>query len=230
MTQAMDLVAALEDIADPSELKRVSRFFRGSDPDNAALGVPIGQVFPVAKRFAKMGLEEIETLLDDRRYEVRMAAVAILDFQARQKNLEPAHRQALFDLYLRKHDRINNWDLVDRAAPHVIGEYLVDKDRSVLDRLARSDDPHERRTAIVATHAFIKRNEVADTFRIAGILADDDDEYVQKAIASWTREAGKRDEDALVRFLMDHKAQLPRPTITAASKRLPPDVRTELQS
>ena len=105
-----------------------------------------------------------------------------------RKRLAEADRRALYELYLRRHDRINNWDLVDRAAPHVVGEFLVDGDRAVLDRLARSKDPHERRTALVSTYAFIKRGEVADTFRIAETLADDADVYVQKAIASWTRE------------------------------------------
>jgi 3-methyladenine DNA glycosylase AlkD len=230
MSRPDALIAALEETADPADVANVSRIFRGDDPTNEVMGVSIGKVFPIAKRFTKMALEDVEALLDDRRYEVRMAAVAILDFKARQKTHDGAQRRALFDLYLRRHDRINNWDLVDRAAPHVIGEYLVDENRSVLDRLAGSDDPHERRSALVATHAFIKRNQVADTFRIAGMLAGDEDEYVQKAIASWTREAGKRDEAALVRFLTEYKSCLPKPTVTAASKLLPADVRKQLRS
>ena len=158
-----------------------------------------------------------------------MAAVSIMDFQSRQKNLDPAHSKALFDLYLRRHDRLNNWDFVDRAAPHVIGEYLVDKDRSILDRLAQSENPHERRTALVATHAFIKRGEVTDAFRIAEILAEDPDDYVQKAIGSWVREAGKRDEAALVSFLTTNGARLPRRTVTAAAKLLPDDTKKSLR-
>ena len=184
------------------------------------------KVFPIAKKFASLPLEEVEALLNDNRYEVRMAAVSVMDFKARQKKLDPAHRKALFDLYLKRHDRLNNWDFVDRAAPHVIGEYLVDKDRTILDRLARSDDPHERRTALVATHAFIKRGEITDTFRIAEILAEDTDEYVQKAIGSWVREAGKRDEAALVSFLTANSEHLPRTTVTAAAKLLPDDTKT----
>ncbi len=192
------------------------------------MGVPIGKVFPVAKRYRDLSLEEVETLLEDPRYEVRMAAVAILDFKA-QRKLAETDRMALFDLYLRRHDRINNWDLIDRAAIRVVGEHLVDKDRSVLDDLAASDDPHRRRTAIVACHAFTKRGELGDIFRIATRLADDPDEYVQKAIASWTREAGKRDQGALVAFLMENKGRLKRSTITGASKLLPEDLRAEVR-
>lgn len=230
MTTAAALISALEEIADPTAADSVRRFFKGSDPDTDVLGVSIGKVFPVAKQFSALGLEDVETLLEDRHYEVRMAAVAILDFKARQRRLPAVERKALFDLYLRRHDRINNWDLVDRAAPHVVGEYLIDKDRSVLDRLARSRDPHERRTAIVSTYAFIKRGDVADTFRIAEALADDTDIYVQKAIASWTREAGKKDEDALIQYLDRNKGRLPKTTVTAASKKLPETVRQRLRS
>lgn len=224
------LIAALREIADPAEIAGVRRFFKGDDPTTQILGVPIGKVFPVAKQFKGLGLTEVEKLLDDVHYEVRMAAVSVLDFKARRKKLDYDGRKALFDLYLRRHDRINNWDLVDRAAPHVIGEYLVDKDRSILDRLACSKDPHERRTALVSTYAFIKRNDVGDTFRIAEALAGDKDVYVQKAIASWTREAGKRDEKALIDFLTRNKTRLAKSTNTAASKHLPNDVRQLLRA
>ena len=76
-----------------------------------------------------------------------------------------AHREALYDLYLRRHDRIDNWDLVDRAAPHVVGGWLADKPRDVLYELAKSASPNERRTAIVATWFFIRADDVDDTFR-----------------------------------------------------------------
>jgi len=229
MSSSRDLISALQEIAEPSKRDDVARFFKGGDPATNVMGVSIGKIFPIAKQFTALDVDALEALLDDGRYEVRMAAVAIMDFKARAKTLPEADRRALFDLYLRRHERINNWDLVDRAAPHVIGEFLIDKDRSVLDRLAASDDPHERRTALVATHAFIKRGEVADTFRIAETLADDDDTYVQKAIGSWTREAGKRDPDALIRFLKSNCQTLPRSTVTAASKGLPDAVRTEIK-
>lgn len=224
MVTGADLVAALMNAADPADIDYVARFYKGDDPKTEVMGVRMPKVFPIAKQFASMTLDEVEALLDDTRYEVRMAAVAIMDFQAREKKLDAAHRKALFDLYLNRHDRLNNWDFVDRAAPHVIGEYLVDKDRSVLDRLAHSDCPHARRTALVATHAFIKRGEVSDTFRIAETLASDTDDYVQKAIGSWVREAGKKDETALIAFLTTNKNRLPPKTITAAAKLLPADI------
>lgn len=68
-----------------------------------------------------------------------------------------ARKKELFDLYLHRHDRLNNWDFVDRAAPSVIGEYLIDKERTILYELAVSDDIWKRRTAIVSTYAFIRK-------------------------------------------------------------------------
>lgn len=230
MTRPAALVSALMELADTSQIETVGRFFKGTDPTNKVMGVSIGKVFPVAKEYSALSLDAVEELLDNPHYEVRMAAVAIMDFKARKKKLDAADREALFELYLRKHDRINNWDLVDRAAPHVVGEFLVDKDRSILDNLMRSQDPNERRAAIVSTYAFIKRNETEDTFRISEALADDKDAYVQKAIASWTREAGKRNEKDLIRFLTKNKERLPKPTMTAASKLLPDTVRDKLRS
>src|SRR4030095_6064715 len=107
-------------------------------------------------------------------------------------------RKALFDLYLRRHDRINNWDLVDRAAVYVVGSYLADKPRDVLYKLARSRKPWERRTAIVSTYYFVRQGDVDDTFRIAEILISDEHDLVQKAVGSWLREAGKKDQKRLL--------------------------------
>ncbi|MET1416692.1 DNA alkylation repair protein [Roseibium sp. HPY-6] len=226
--RASDVIAALEEVADSAKIDYVAKFFRGDDPDTQIMGVPMPKVFPIAKAYTDLPLTEVDALLDDPRYEVRMAAVSVMDFQARKKRLPDENRKALFDLYLRRHDRLNNWDFVDRAAPHVIGGYLLDKDRSLLDRLARSKNPHERRTAIVSTFAFIRRGDVSDTFRIAGLLVDDENTYVQKAIGSWTREAGKKDPAALMAFLEKYKDRLPRTTMTIAAKHLTIEHRVSL--
>jgi len=227
-------VAALEDLADPAVVADVSRFFR-ADPNghsrgNKVLGVSHGKIFAVAKRFIDMPLADIDRLLGSPYYEVRMGAVSIMDFQARAKRISPEHRAALFDLYLRRHDRINNWDLVDRAAPYVVGGYLSDQPRDVLDQLARSANPWERRTAIVSTYYFIRQGDVEDTFRIAELLVHDEHELVQKAVGSWIREAGKKDQKRLLRFLKAHAGTMPRPMLRNAVEQLPPEVRAKYVS
>ena len=224
-------LAALKAIADAAAVAGVSRFFwtdpNGHSSDNKVLGVSIGKIFPIAKKFSDMPLADIEKLLESPYYEVRMGAVSMLDFQARNKRITPEQRKALFDLYIRRHDRINNWDLVDRAAPYVVGGYLADKSRKVLYRLARSRNPWERRTAIVSTYYFIRSGEVDDTFRIAEILVNDKHELVQKAVGSWIREAGKKDQKRLLQFLEQHAASMPRTVLRYAIEKLSPAQRSK---
>jgi 3-methyladenine DNA glycosylase AlkD len=229
---AREYIAALEQLADPKKIPEIQRYFHvdanARSAGNKFLGVSFGKIFAVAKQFAAMPLVDVENLLESPYYEVRMGAVSIMDFQARAKRTTPPQRKALFDLYIRRHDRINNWDLVDRAAPHVVGGYLSDQPRSVLNRLARSRNPWERRTAIVSTCYFIRAGELEDTFRIAGVLARDEHELVQKAVGSWLREAGKRDQPRLVQFLDTHAAKMPRTMLRYAVENLPAPVRARM--
>ena len=155
----------------------------------------------------------------------KVGAVSVMDFQARSRKTSPDRRQALFDLYIRRHDRIDTWDLVDRSAIWVVGEYLRDKPRDVLYELARSDRPTKRRTAILSTFAFIRHGELDDTYRIAEMLIGDDEDLVHKAVGWMLREAGKRDEARLVALLDQHAASMPRATVRYAIEKLDPEQR-----
>ena len=189
---------------------KISKFFRGEDDHTEILGVKFGTVFKVAKEFTDMPLVEIEKLLESPYYEVRMGAVSVMDFQARHKKTTPERKKALYELYINRHDRINNWDFVDRAAPNVVGGYLWDKPRDKLYELARSKNVWERRTAIVSTYFFIKQDDLEDTFQIAELLIHDEHDLINKAVGSWLREAGKKDESRLKRFLDIHAPTMPR--------------------
>jgi hypothetical protein len=187
--------------------------------------IPMGQLFDLAKDYVGASLEEIEVLLDRPGHPPRVVAVSIMDFQARGKTTPDTRRQELYELYLRRHDRIDTWDLVDRAAPHVLGGYLWDKSREPLYRLAASPNWYERRSSIVSTWFFIRRSDLDDTFRIAQILAKDQHDLVQKAVGGWIREAGKRDEQRLRTFLDRNAATMPRIALRYAIEQLPSDVR-----
>jgi 3-methyladenine DNA glycosylase AlkD len=183
-------------------------------------GVGMGQIFALAKECMDMSPDEIEQLLESPVHAVRVGAVSVMDFQARSKKVPAAQKRELFELYLRRHDRIDTWDLVDRSAIWVVGEYLVDKPRDVLDRLAGSDQPMERRTAILATFAFIRRGELDDAYRIAETLVDDPDDTVHKAVGWMLREAGKRDAARQAAFLEAHAATMPRVMLRYAIEKL----------
>ena len=173
-------------------------------------GIGMGQTFKLAREFQAMEPAEIEELLASDHHLVRVGAVSIMDWQARDRKTPAERRRELFDLYIRRHDLIDTWDLVDRSAIHVVGEYLVDKPRDILHELARSDRPMERRTAILSTYAFIRRDQLDDTYRIAETLAHDPDDLVCKAVGWMLREAGKRDQPRLASFLDAHAATMPR--------------------
>ena len=110
--------------------------------------------------------------------------------------------------------------MVDRAAPYVVGGYLYDKDRKPLYDLVVSEHPMDRRTAIVSTYYFIRKNEIADTFKIAEILVNDQEHFVQTDVGSWVREAGKRDEERLRAFLAKYAASMPRVSLRMAIEKL----------
>lgn len=197
-----------------------AKFFKESGEANRFLGIRMSDIFALAKEFTWMPLNEVESLLNSECYEARMGAVSIMDFQARDKKISPVQRKALYDLYIKRHDRINNWDLVDRSAPYVIGGYLFDKPREPLYKLAKSKNIWERRTAIVSTYYFIRQNDLDDTFRIAEILLHDKDDLINKAVGSWIREAGKKDNERLLGFLDEYSASMPRVTLRYAIEKL----------
>lgn len=218
---AKQFVAALSAKQSETELKNVQRFFRDSDnPENKFFGVKMGDIFNLAKAYSEMRLPEIEKLLENKYYEARMGAVSIMDFQARNKKTTDERKKELFDLYINHHDRINNWDLVDRSAPYVVGGYLWDKPRKVLYTLARSKNVWERRTAIVSTYFFIRKGDIADTFQIAELLLNDKHDLIHKAVGSWIREAGKKDPKMLIGFLDSHAGKMPRTMIRYAVEKL----------
>jgi 3-methyladenine DNA glycosylase AlkD len=189
------------------------------DPDDCH-GLAMGQIFGLARELQDMAPDEIERLLESPAHAVRVGAVSIMDFQARDRRRSSDRKRELFELYLRRHDRIDTWDLVDRSAIWVVGEYLVDKPRDVLDRLAASDRPMERRTAILATFAFIRRNELDDAYRIAETLVDDPEDTIHKAVGWMLREAGKRDAARQAAFLEAHAATMPRVMLRYAIEKL----------
>jgi 3-methyladenine DNA glycosylase AlkD len=151
--------------------------------------------------------------------------MSIMDKQGRRNKTPEGRRKELFDLYLRRHDRINNWDLVDLGAPFVVGRYLFDKPRDVLYTLARSENLWERRTAIVSTGYFIRQGDIDDTFRIAEILLNDGQDLVHKATGWMLRAAGGTDPQRLLSFLDTHAATMPRTMLRYSIEHLSPEQR-----
>jgi len=188
-------------------------------------GIPKREIFSLSKEFQYMSVEEVVKLIRNKNSNYRLGAISILDWKARNKKTTTEEKYKIYTGYIENHEYIDDWGMVDRAAPYVVGGYLYDKDRKPLYELAESTNPMERRTSIVSTYYFIRKNEIEDTFKIAELLVNDTEHFVQTAVGSWVREAGKRDEKRLKAFLKDHGATMPRVTLRLAIEKFDPEKR-----
>jgi hypothetical protein len=221
---AARFVKELKTHSSPEEARKYLRYFKTGKGEygqgDRFMGVRMGQVFALAKVFIDMPPDEIEKLLESPIHEIRAGGLSIMDKQARSKKTPASRRKELFDLYLNRTDRINNWDLVDVCAPYVVGGYLFERPRKVLYRLARSKNIWERRTAIVSTAYFIRQGDVGDTFGLAEILLKDDQDLIHKATGWMLRFAGDKARPQLLAFLDRHAARMPRTLLRYAMEHL----------
>lgn len=218
------LTNALRAESSPTELAKVRQRLA---PDEDVFGVRMGTLFETAKRYTGMSLDEVDRLLDHPAYEPRLAAFCVLDFKARRR-LSEEQRRELFDLYLRRHDRITSWDMVDRSAPRVVGGYLTGRSKAPLRELAASDEPLRRRTAITAPLYFVRagtEDDVAEAYAIAARLAADPEPVVHNAVGIFLKHAGTLDQQSLVDFLDEHARSMSRAAVRLAAEKLPSDVR-----
>lgn len=224
--RAASVIERLSALSNPDDVPGLSRFFKAGPGQygegDAFIGVRRGPLTALAKEYLGMPVGELELLLGSETHEARAAALAIMAGEARRKSTSPERRRELFELYLRRHDRINNWDLVDSAAPYVVGGYLEHRPREILYELARSHILWERRTAMVATWYFIRAGDLDDAFAIAESLLGDDHDLIHKATGWMLRSAGDMDHGRLVSFLDAHAPVMPRTALRYAIEKFPP--------
>ncbi|MFA5013206.1 MAG: DNA alkylation repair protein [Candidatus Paceibacterota bacterium] len=187
------------------------------------LGIKVPEQRITAKKFAETDLKEVEILLHDKIHECRLTALLIL--VEKYKRTDEKLKKKIFELYLKNYRYINNWDLVDLSAPKIVGEHLLNRDRSILYKLARSNNVWKKRIAILSTFAFIKNKELDDAFNIAEILLMDEHDLIRKAVGWMLREAGKRDKKAETLFLEKYAKKMPRVTLRYAIEKFSPSER-----
>lgn len=181
------------------------------------IGVQVPATRKVAKRHASIPLRQVRSLLNSPVHEERLLALLIL--VQKYGKADSTEQHALYEFYTAHTARINNWDLVDLSADKIVGAYLLSRKRTVLRRLARSNDLWERRIAIVATFHFIRHGQFEDTLAVAGLLLGDDHDLIHKAVGWMLREVGKRDQAAEERFLKCHYRIMPRTMLRYAIER-----------
>ena len=218
---------ALNTHASPEKARILSSFFKtgpGEYGENDIfIGVKVPETRKVAKQFQALPKTEILKLLHSAIHEERLLALFVLIIQYEQGS--SAVKTEIINLYLKNTARINNWDLVDLSAYKLLGDFLSDRPRDILNTLARSSSLWERRIAIVSTLTFIRRGQFNNTFHIADILMSDKEPLIHKAVGWMLRETGKRNTPALEAFLKPRTTKMPRTMLHYAIERFPEEKR-----
>jgi 3-methyladenine DNA glycosylase AlkD len=230
MTQGMsaDLNKLLKDferLADAKQAAGLQRFFKTGKGHYGEGDIFLGLKVPVQRTLAKQFLDlpsaDVVTLLQSKIHEHRLTALLI--WVLRYQKAEPQEQKAIYKLYLKHRNFINNWDLVDLSAPNIVGNWLLDNDRAILYKLAQSKNLWDKRIAILATFEFIRHGQADDTFKIAEILLHDSHDLIHKAVGWMLREVGKRIGQATEEaFLTKHYRYMPRTMLRYAIERFSP--------
>src|SRR5215207_3929286 len=201
----------------------------GYGEGDAPLGIPVPAQRRVAREARDLPLDDVATLLASPVHEHRFTALVVL-VERYRRSRDPFARAELSRFYLDHRAGVDNWDLVDATAPDLLGGELIDGNRAILGELVASERLWDRRIAMVATFALIRRGELGETFALADRLMDDPHHLVHKAAGWMLREAGKRDEAALVAFLERHRSRMPRTMLRYAIERLRSEQRAALMA
>jgi 3-methyladenine DNA glycosylase AlkD len=215
--------AELAELADPGRAANLQRYFKtgpgqyGTGDRFRGLRVPL--VRQIARKYRRLSPGETEQLLHSAFHEDRLLALLILIHRYYAGDDE--ERDTIHRFYLEHRSRVNNWDLVDASAPHLLGHFLHGRDRGLLPRLAASEVLWERRMAIIATLYFIKQGDYDDTLKIAGLLVNDPEDLIHKAVGWMLREVGKGRLAVAEAFLQAHYRTMPRTMLRYAIERFP---------
>jgi 3-methyladenine DNA glycosylase AlkD len=219
--------AELRASANKADAAVLQRFFKTGPGEygegDRFLGVRVPATRRVARKYRNLPMIDTLKLLRSPIHEERLLALIILTHKYRKG--APDEQAAIYTAYLNNTRHINNWDLVDISAGHIVGAYLDNGSRRPLYQLARSNSLWERRIAVIATFYFIKKDQFDETLKIARILTDDSEDLIHKAVGWMLREIGKRDQDLEESFLKKHHQRMPRTMLRYAIEKFPEDLR-----
>ena len=224
---AKEIQQELEMYIDPVKKEYLPKFFKTGKGQygegDKFLGIVVPNVRLVAKKHREESFETVKELMRSEYHECRLCGLLIL--VERFKKSDEKDRKEIYEFYLSQTERINNWDLVDLSASYIVGEYLKDKSREPLYRLAESELLWEQRIAVVSTYAFIKNSDFTDIYALAKKLLTHEHDLMRKAIGWMLREAGKRNKDLLVAFLEKYCLAMPRTLLRYAIEKFPEEER-----
>jgi len=202
----------LAQLGDPERAKNSRWFFKTGKGQygegDVFLGIPVPEQRKVAKKYFLLSLDDVQELLNSKIHEYRFTALVILI--SKYRKAEESLKEEIFNFILKNTQNINNWDLVDLSAPRIIGDYLLNKERSILYKLAKSKSVWERRISILSTFTFIDNNDFKDALNISELLLNDEHDLIHKAVGWALREIGKRDQNVEEQFLAKYYTHMPR--------------------
>lgn len=199
----------------------LSRFFKTGKGQygegDKFLGVMVPETRRIAKKYLRVSFSDIKKLLVSEWHEERLVALLILVERFNLGN--ESDKKIIYNFYMNNAKKVNNWDLVDLSAHKIVGAYLFDKNKSILYKLAKSNNLWERRISIIATFYFLNNRRYSDTFKISEILLKDDHDLIHKAVGWMLREVGKRNQAEEEKFLKKHYKNMPRTMLRYAIER-----------
>ncbi|MBI5100894.1 MAG: DNA alkylation repair protein [Nitrospirae bacterium] len=211
----------LESIADPERAILLSRFFKTGPGQygegDIFLGITVPNQRKVAKKYSGASLDDLHRLLQSKVHEHRLVGLLILI--GKYKKADQAGKKLYTGFYLAHIPHINNWDLVDLSAGYILGDFMRDKDKTLLYKLAGSRNLWARRIAVMATFAFIRAGSFEVTLKIAEMLLHDRHDLIHKAVGWMLREIGKKDLAAEEAFVDKYHKEMPRTMLRYAIER-----------
>ncbi|MFH1501289.1 MAG: DNA alkylation repair protein, partial [archaeon] len=192
MSRIENLKGELKKFANPEKAKILARFFKTGEGEYGEgmkfLGLDTPNSRKIAKSYNDLSLKDLGILLGDEYHDYRFVSLVIL--VNKFKGASEKEKGDIYRFYIKNSKRMNNWDLVDVSSHHIVGQYLLDKNKEALYKLARSNNLWEKRISIISTYAFIRNNQFEDTLKIAEILLNDCHDLIHKAVGWMLREVG----------------------------------------
>ena len=223
MSTLKELKDELKKHVNPERAKLSHKYFKaekgGYGEKDLFLGISTPIKRKIAKKFQDLSLADTKKILKSKYHGFRIVGLCILMHKFKKGNSK--QKKQIYDIYLDSTRYINNWDLVDISAPNIMGEYLLDRDRKILYKLARSKNLWERRVAILSTYPFIRNNDFKDTLSISEILLNDDHDLIHKAVGWMLREVGNRDREVEEKFLDKYALKMQRTILRYAIEKFP---------
>ncbi len=242
------IINDLQKLKNPAQAKNLQRFFKTGKGEYGAGDIFLGISVPEQRKIAKKYYQDatfadIQKLLNSKIHEHRLVALLMLVAKFNSPNCHPHEsedpvllwdsrfrgndnkKKEIFKFYFKNIKNINNWDLVDLSAHKIVGSYLLDRDKKILYKLARSKNLWERRVAIISTFEFIRHSQFNDSIKIAKILLKDKQDLIHKAVGWMLREIGKKDLKILEKFLDKYHKKMPRVMLRYDLEKLPENKR-----